>query len=83
MTRRETPAPFPTQLRDDVEWQMRDKQMSMLDNNARFIVRRMISDAYALGFQDGRFDNDSARRTDEMVAKDAADKAKAESEQAQ
>jgi len=28
----------------------------MLDNNARFIVRQMIADSYAVGFHDGRMD---------------------------
>lgn len=48
---RETPHPFPVSLRDDVNHQL--VQAAIVDENARFIVRRMIADAYAVGFADG------------------------------
>lgn len=48
-----TPHPFPVRLRDQVNMDMRSAGIT--DENARFVVRRMIADAYAEGFSDGRY----------------------------
>lgn len=48
---RETPHPFPVRLGDQVNHDLR--KAGITDSNARFIVRRLVADSYAEGFNDG------------------------------
>jgi hypothetical protein len=49
---RPTPHPFPMRLRDQVNIDLRSAGITSSD--ARYVVRRMVADAYAEGFDDGR-----------------------------
>jgi hypothetical protein len=53
---RDIPFPMPTAMRDTVNIKLGDREMSKLDSDARFIVRTLVAEAYARGFQDGRID---------------------------
>lgn len=53
MTTNPTPHAFPTQMRDTFTSQMYGIK---LDSNTQFIIRRLIADAYALGYQQGGMD---------------------------
>jgi hypothetical protein len=53
MTTSPTPHAFPTQMRDTFTTEIYDTN---LDANTQFIVRRLIADAYALGYQQGGMD---------------------------
>jgi hypothetical protein len=52
MSVRQAPHPFPTRLSVQVNSDLREAGIT--DSNARFIVRRLIADAYAEGFDDGQ-----------------------------
>lgn len=67
---RDTPHPMPVNMRTPVEMKLGDREMSALDDNARFIVRRLVSDAYAQGFQDGYWQHAAEHTTDRQVAAD-------------
>lgn len=69
-----TPTPFPPSMRDTVNDRLGDRQMLALDDSARYIVRSLIADAYALGFQDGRVDEKFAQRANEQANRDRAER---------
>ncbi len=66
---RETPHVMPVSMRDEVNLKLGDREMSALDSNARFIVRALVAEAYARGFQDGRFDQQRSADVDREVAR--------------
>lgn len=66
MSDRETPHPMPLTMRDNVEMTLGDREMAMLDDNARFIVRRLVADSYAKGFFDGRMQQQRESMTDRV-----------------
>ena len=53
MSTREPTPTLPYAMRQQVNFDFQDRQLAMLDDNARFIVRRMIGRAYGQGFDDG------------------------------
>jgi len=65
-----TPFPMPVTMRDEVNIKLGDREMAMLDNNARFIVRALIAEAYAKGFADGRLDAFMAEQIDRQARTD-------------
>jgi hypothetical protein len=74
MTDRTIPHPTPVALLHETNALLRSDEMgSRLDDNARFIVRRMVADAYALGFSDGRLDQQINADTDEYIRRHADD----------
>lgn len=73
MAQRPTPMPLPPHLRDDVALQLGDREMLMLDDNARFIVRQMVANAYAAGFADGRQDERTAQATNDEAKRYATE----------
>ena len=67
---KDLPHAMPTSMRDTVNLKLGDREMAMLDSNARFIVRSLVAEAYAQGFQDGRLDEHFAAAVDREVARD-------------
>ncbi|MDF2992478.1 MAG: hypothetical protein K0S37_2992 [Microbacterium sp.] len=47
-----TPA-LPLDLRQQLNFDLRDPQLAALDDNARFIVRRLVGRAYQRGYDNG------------------------------
>lgn len=70
MAEREGIRPVPAQLRTDLNMELGDRQLSMLDDNARFIIRRLVSRAYGRGYDDGWSAGTSDARTDRQIEKD-------------
>lgn len=66
---REIPHPMPVQMRDTVNIVLREKDLVGVSDNARFLIRRLVSDAYALGFFDGRLDESHNDSTDRAIAR--------------
>jgi hypothetical protein len=60
----DAPHPMPVSLRDTVEMKLGDRELTALDSNGRFIVRRLIADAYAEGARDGWFQHMREAQTD-------------------
>ena len=57
----------PADIRQQINSDMRDKGLGMLDDNARFIVRRMVGRAYARGHDDGWTAGQDDARTDRAI----------------
>lgn len=70
---REVPHAMPVSMRDEVNIKLGNRGMSALDNNARFIVRALVAEAYARGFQDGRWDQQRSADVDREVERSRAD----------
>lgn len=64
---------MPVAMRDEVNIKLGDREMSALDSNARFIVRALVAEAYARGFQDGRWDQQRSHDVDREVERSRAD----------
>lgn len=69
MTRELTPI-IPASIRQQVNFDMRGQQLEALDDNARFIVRRMIGRAYQQGYDDGWLAGQDDYRTDRDIRRD-------------
>lgn len=67
---REIPHPMPLSMRDETNVMLRGKSFTSLDDSARFEVRRLVADAYAKGFLDGRIDESANDSTDRAIARD-------------
>ncbi|WP_349862646.1 hypothetical protein [Leifsonia sp. WHRI 6310E] len=70
---RETPHAMPPSIRDDVEMKLGDRELTVLDDSGRFVVRRLIADAYAKGFQDGYFQHLREADTDRQANRESVD----------
>lgn len=70
MSAREPLPALPREIRDATNWKLRDVELSALDDNARFIVRRMVGDAYVRGFDAGWFAGQSDADTDRSIKRD-------------
>lgn len=75
MSSQQPPYPMPQSMRDEVNMKLGDRQMAALDSNGRFIVRRMVAEAYARGFFDGGLDALRADQVDREVEQDKRSKA--------
>lgn len=64
--------PLPQDVRWQVNAELQDSQMSMLDDNARFMVRRMVAEAYSKGFEHGWTAGQHDAAIDKSIAFDAA-----------
>lgn len=78
---REDIAPVPQDVRWQLNDDLRDKQLSALDDNARFIVRRMVTQAYARGFDNGWMAGQHDAATDRAIARDRESQTRAEGDQ--
>lgn len=69
---------LPQERRWNLNTELRGDQLSMLDDNARFIVRRLVGDAYTAGFDAGWTAGQNDADTDRAIARDKAAKETAE-----
>jgi hypothetical protein len=53
MSERKPIVPMPQDLRWQMNHDLEQKELSTLDDNARFILRRMVTEAYGRGFDHG------------------------------
>jgi hypothetical protein len=70
MAERELIPALPATVRQQMNWDLRDKFLAALDDNARFIVRRMIAKAYATGYDDGMTAGSNDAHTDAAIERD-------------
>jgi hypothetical protein len=68
---RELSPVIPMQIRAQINFDMRGDSLAMLDDNARFIIRRMVGRAYQQGFDDGWTAGQDDYRTDRDIRRDA------------
>jgi hypothetical protein len=61
------PSPMPVVMRDGVNSDLASDALEPLDSNGRFVVRRMVADAYARGFADGRLDESQSAAVERMI----------------
>lgn len=61
---------IPTDMRSQVNFDMRGESLAMLDDNARFVIRRLVAKAYKRGFDDGWFAGQDDYRTDRDIKRD-------------
>lgn len=61
---------LPAQLRSQMNFDMRGADLAGLDDNARYIVRRMVGRAYQQGFDDGWIAGQDDYRTDRDTRRD-------------
>lgn len=64
---------IPADMRSQINLDMRGDSLAMLDDNARFVVRRMVAAAYKRGFDDGWFAGQDDYRTDRDVRREQAE----------
>lgn len=64
--------PIPQDLRWTINSSLQDKQLAALDDNARFIVRRMVTQAYGQGFGHGWAAGQNDAYTDRVIERDRA-----------
>lgn len=76
------PYPMPVGLRDSVNMTLLTVELSGLDNEGRFVVRRLVADAYSSGFSDGRVDQYQSDWADRQATKDAASALESENAEA-
>lgn len=62
--------PLPANVRQDVNLELQGKQLAMLDDNARFIVRRLVAHAYGHGYDDGVRAGTEDAHADERIRRD-------------
>lgn len=67
---REIPYPMPVSMRDSVNVSLRGKDLTVLDENGRYTIRRLVAEAYALGHLDGRCEESDNQSTDRAIERD-------------
>lgn len=70
MSNRELIPALPNSIRAQVNFDMRGDDLDALDDNARYVVRRMVGRAYTQGYDDGWIAGQDDYRTDRDVKRD-------------
>lgn len=70
MAEREGIRPVPAQMRTELNIELGDRSLSMLDDSARFIIRRLVARVYAKGYDDGWSAGADDVRTDRQIERD-------------
>jgi hypothetical protein len=71
---RDSRTPLPAGIRQQLNTDLRDGALSALDENGRFVVRRMVAQVYGQGFDDGYIAGDDDARYDHRIELDRIDK---------
>ncbi|HWU31037.1 MAG TPA: hypothetical protein VN041_18295 [Microbacterium sp.] len=74
MSDRRPLVPLPVDRRSNLNWDLRSSELSALDDNARFIIRRMVAESYQAGYEHGWGAGQDDAHTDKAIARDQEEK---------
>lgn len=71
MSDRRPLVPLPFGTRQQINSDLRSDEFAALDDNARFVIRRMVGEAYQAGFDTGWLSGQSDAENDRAIRRDA------------